>query len=133
MKSTDIIPVDLIDLAASKGACFAALVWLRAAPRTWQELTDYRTDWLEWAVRNLDLTTLPEGLAVGGSLILFDCHALATFPEGLAVDGYLHLYHCTALAALPEGLTVGGDLILRDCHALTALPEGLTVGGKIYR
>jgi hypothetical protein len=132
MKSTDIIPIALIDLAERKRACSAALEWLRESPRTWQELTDYRTDWLEWAVRNLDLTSIPTGLTVGGDLNLFGCPALATLPEGLTVDRDLNLYHCPALATLPEGLAVGRDLYLYHCHTLATLPAGLAVGGSLF-
>ena len=77
------------------------------------------------------LTTLPEGLTVGGSLYLSGCTGLTTLPEGLTVGGSLYLSDCTGLTSLPEGLTVGGSLYLRGCTGLTTLPEGLTVGGSL--
>jgi hypothetical protein len=49
MNLTDIIPSDLIDYAEKRGACHKALVWLRAAPRTWQQLIDYSPKWAGWA------------------------------------------------------------------------------------
>jgi hypothetical protein len=132
MKSTDIIPANMIDLAERKRACAAALEWILDSPRTWQDLVDYRPDWLAWAVRNLDLTALPEGLTVNGDLDLSHCPALSTLPEGLTVNGDLRLYHCPALTAISVGLTVRGSLYLSGCHALAAIPDRLTVGRYLY-
>ena len=50
-------------------------------------------------------------------------HSLTSLPEGLRVGGDLNLSGCTGLTSLPEGLSVGGDLALDDCTGLTSLPE----------
>ena len=63
---------------------------------------------------NLKITSLPEGLKVGGSLYLTNCTNLASLPEGLKVGQYLNLSNCTSLTSLPEGLEVGGYLDLRN-------------------
>ena len=60
-------------------------------------------------LRGTGITSLPEGLTVGGSLDL----------------------RGTGITSLPEGLTVGGSLDLRGT-GITSLPEGLTVGGSLY-
>jgi len=59
-------------------------------------------------VDGTDITALPKGLRVGGSLDLCG----------------------TKITALPEGLSVGSDLYLSGMN-ITALPKGLTVGGMI--
>lgn len=76
-----------------------------------------------------EVTTLPEGLSVGGNLELGGT-GITALPEGLSVGGYLYLKG-TAITALPEGLSVGGYLDLSGT-GITALPEGLTVGGSLY-
>jgi len=59
-------------------------------------------------LRGTPITSLPEGLTVGGDLDLID----------------------TPITSLPEGLTVGGDLYLMGTP-ITSLPEGLTVGDSL--
>ena len=78
------------------------------------------------------LSSLPEGLKVGGGLYLDGCTSLSSLPEGLKVGGSLNLYGCTSLSSLPEGLTVGGSLYLDGCRSLSSLPEGLKVGGFLH-
>ena len=48
---------------------------------------------------------------------------ITSLPEGLKVGGYLDLSG-TGITALPEGLKVGGSLDLRGT-GITALPEGI--------
>ena len=84
---------------------------------------------------NLDLcgtsiTSLPEGLTVGGSLDLRGT-SITSIPEGLTVSSFLDLEGCTSITSLPDGLTVGGFLDLRGT-SITSLPGGLTVGGDLY-
>ncbi len=67
-----------------------------------------------------------------GSLYLRGCTSLTSLPEGLTVGGSLDLGGCTSLTSLPDGLTVGGWLYLNGCTSLTSLPDGLTVGGWLY-
>ena len=77
---------------------------------------------------------LAAGLRVGGSLLnLGGCTGLTSLPDGLQVGGYLDLGGCVGLASLPDGLQVGGSLDLGGCTGLTSLPDGLQVGGEIYR
>jgi len=80
---------------------------------------------------NLKITSLPEGLKVGGSLDLTNCINLKSLPEGLKVGGSLYLKNCSNLTSLPEGLEVRGALSLSNCTSLTSLPEGLKVGGSL--
>jgi hypothetical protein len=75
------------------------------------------------------ITSLPNGLKIGGDLDLIDCSNLTSLPEGLEVGGDLDLENCTNLTSLPEGLKVGGELDLENCTNLTSLPKGLKVGG----
>ena len=63
-------------------------------------------------LRGTGITSLPEGLTVGGSLDLEGCTGITSLPEGLTVGGYLDL-RGTGITSLPEGLTVGGNLYLR--------------------
>ena len=73
------------------------------------------------------ITSLPEGLKVGGYLNLAYCKELTSLPKGLEVGGDLNLSR-TNITSLPEGLKVGGYLNLSDCKKLTSLPKGLEVG-----
>ena len=70
----------------------------------------------------------------GGSLDLRDTQITA-LPEGLTVGGSLDLENCTQITALPEGLTVGGSLYLRGTQITNdgkyhRLREGDFVDGK---
>ena len=78
------------------------------------------------------LTTLPDGLQVGKSLSLSGCTSLTFLPVGLQIVDCLWLNGCTNLTSLPEGFQVGGDLYLTGCTNLTSLPDGLKVGGNLY-
>jgi hypothetical protein len=71
------------------------------------------------------ITSLPEGLQVGGHLTLVNTH-ITSLPEGLQVGGSLDLSG-TPITSLPEGLQVGGYLFLSDTP-ITSLPTGLKVG-----
>ena len=89
---------------------------------------------------NLSYTTrlksLPNGLKVGGHLILNGCKGLESLPDGLEVGGYLDLSGCISLASLPAGLKVGRDLYLYGCTSLAELPQdqkNIKVGGQIWR
>ena len=77
------------------------------------------------------ITTLPDGLTVGGDLDLEGCTGITTLPDGLTVGGDLDLEGCTGITTLPDGLTVGGYLDLCGT-GITTLPDGLTVGGSLY-
>ena len=97
---------------------------------------------------NKEITFLPEGLKVGGSLSLRNTK-ITSLPEGLEVAGSLWLNN-TPITSLPEDLKVGKDLWLRntnitslpndlkvdgdlnlDRSKITSLPEGLKVGGSL--
>lgn len=77
---------------------------------------------------NTTITSLPEGLKVGGHLNLNDTR-ITSLPKGLTVDGDLHLSN-TPITSLPEGLTVSGFLNLSN-SLITSLPEGLKVGNGL--
>jgi hypothetical protein len=59
------------------------------------------------------ITSLPEGLKVGGNLDLDGCYIFKSLPKGLEIGGYLSLTH-SDIKSLPEGLKVGGNLIITD-------------------
>ena len=80
--------------------------------------------------RYSNLTSLPEGLKVGGYLILHMCKNITSLPKGLKVGGDLDLAK-TNIKSLPEGLEVGGDLDLRLTD-ITSLPKGLKVHSNLY-
>ena len=77
-------------------------------------------------LRNTPITSLPDGLTVGGYLYL-EGTPITSLPDGLTVGGSLYL-EGTPITSLPDGLTVGGDLWLNGTP-ITSLPDGLTVGG----
>ena len=79
-----------------------------------------------------NITTLPEGLQVGGNLSLTKCTSLTSLPDAFMVGGNLGLTGCSNITSLPDGLKVGGDLYLTGCTNLMCLPEGLKVGGNLY-
>ena len=76
------------------------------------------------------ITSLPEGLKVGGDLDLSYSEKLNSLPKGLKVGGYLNLFY-SKITSLPEGLKVGGDLTLTFCDNITSLPESLYVDGNL--
>ena len=78
---------------------------------------------------NQEIASLPEGLEVSGSLLLYST-SITSLPEGLKVGGYLDLSN-TKITSLPEGLEVAGSLWLNDTP-ITSLPQGLEVGGSLY-
>ena len=80
-------------------------------------------------LRGTSITSLPDGLTVGGSLDLRGT-GITSLPDGLTVGGSLDLEGCTSITSLPDGLTVGGFLDLRGT-GITCLPDGLTVGGYL--
>ena len=77
---------------------------------------------------NKNITSLPDGLKVGGNLSLTRCTSLTSLPDAFMVGGNLGLSKCTSLKSLPDGLKVGGNLYLTGCTSLTTLPDGLQVG-----
>ena len=77
-----------------------------------------------------NITSLPEGLKVGGSLLLSGCKNITSLPEGLKVGGDLFL-SSLKITSLPEGLEIGGLLSLTNTN-ITSLPEGLKVGDNLY-
>jgi len=79
-----------------------------------------------------DIVSLPDGLQVGGSLILRSCTGLTSLPAGLVVGGSLYLEGCTDLTRLPDGLQVGGSLFVNNCTRLRSLPNGLRVKHSIF-
>jgi len=78
---------------------------------------------------NTKITSLPQGLTVGGYLDLYNTK-ITSLPQGLTVGDYLDLYN-TKITSLPQDLKVGGDLSLQYT-SITSLPQGLTVGGELY-
>ena len=74
------------------------------------------------------ITSLPDGLTVGGWLDLSDT-PITSLPDGLTVGGSLYLSG-TQITSLPDGLTVGGSLYLSNTP-ITSLPDSLKIGGKI--
>ena len=88
----------------------------------------------------LDITSLPEGLKVGGDLLLWGT-PITSLPEGLKVGGQLWLIGCDNLTSLPKGLEVGEDLHLSSdfllrSHSDEDLREMVKPGfikGEIYR
>jgi hypothetical protein len=80
-------------------------------------------------LRDTPITSLPEGLKVGGNLYLSDT-SITSLPKGLIVGNYLDLYNTRRLNSLPEGLKVRGDLNLSK-SSITSLPEGLVVSGDL--
>jgi hypothetical protein len=77
-------------------------------------------------LRNANITSLPEGLQVDGSLSLNNCYNLTSLPKNLDVTGNLDLFKCVKLTSLPKGLKVGGILELRNTK-INSLPKGLEV------
>jgi hypothetical protein len=63
---------------------------------------------------NSNITSLPEGLKVGGSLSLNNCYNLESLPKDLRVDGNLNLLGTIKLTSLPEGLEVWGFIQIKD-------------------
>jgi len=72
-----------------------------------------------------------DDLIVKGDLDL-SYSKITSLPEGLEVGGSLDLSNCTSLTSLPKGLKVGKNLDLENCKSLTSLPEGLEVGKNLY-
>jgi len=75
-------------------------------------------------------TLTPEELNVKGDLDLSGSN-ITSLPEGLKVDGSLSLNNCYDLTSLPKNLEVTGNLDLLGTKKLTSLPDGLVVWGFI--
>ena len=80
-------------------------------------------------LRGTKITSLPEGLTVGGFLNL-EYSEITSLPKGLIVGSFLCL-EGTGITSLPEGLIIGGSLFIRDT-GITSLPKGLIVGGSLF-
>jgi len=63
-------------------------------------------------LENTPITSLPQGLKVGGYLDLSNT-LIVSLPQGLKVGGFLDLYN-TKITSLPQDLKVGGDLNLSN-------------------
>jgi hypothetical protein len=74
------------------------------------------------------ITSLPQGLVVGGSLVLMET-PITSLPQGLEVGDNLYL-EGTRITSLPRGLVVGGTLNVRET-SITSLPDDLKVGGSL--
>lgn len=79
-------------------------------------------------LRGSSITSLSEGLLVGGCLYLYDT-PLASLPGGLVAGGGIDLSG-TSVGSIPGDLLVGGSLYLRGT-SVRFLPEGLVVGGTL--
>jgi hypothetical protein len=77
------------------------------------------------------IQSLPNGLKVGDSLILYNCTSLTLLPNDLKVEGGLHLENCTSLTSLPNDLKVGGYLNLSRTP-IQSLPNDLKVGSSLW-
>ena len=71
---------------------------------------------------NTPITSLPQGLEVGGYLNL-EYSSITSLPQNLKVWGNLILTN-TKITSLPDGLKVRGNLYLRNT-LITSLPQGL--------
>jgi len=78
---------------------------------------------------NTPITSLPQGLKVGGNLNLYNT-PITSLPQGLTVGGNF-IGGGIKITSLPQGLTVGRNLNLYNTP-ITSLPQGLTVGGDLY-
>jgi hypothetical protein len=78
---------------------------------------------------NTLITSLPNGLKVGGSIWL-DKTPITTLPDDLEVEKSLYLRNAK-ITSLPNGLKVGGSLELFN-SPITSLPSDLEVGRDIW-
>jgi len=82
------------------------------------------------------LKTLPTDFHVTGTLDLdlpYDAEGdgwITSLPDGLSVGGDLQLGNC-GIKKLPSGLKVGGDLFMEQT-VLTSIPEDAFIGGGIF-
>jgi len=82
----------------------------------------------DFDLRGTRITSLPQGLKVGGSLLLRKT-PIASLPQGLVVGGWLDL-SATPITSLPQGLVVGRILDLTDTP-ITSLPQDLKLDGSL--
>ena len=117
----------IFDFLENKGEHKAPFMWklINNEPLTKKDL-NVKGD---LDLSNSNITLLPEGLKVGGSLLLDMTRFLKSLPKGLKVFGYLDLSY-SGIKSLPEDLEVSGELNLTDTE-LTSLPKGLKVGGNL--
>jgi len=78
---------------------------------------------------NTPITTLPQGLKVGGDLYLDDTK-ITSLPQDLEVGGSINLRN-TPITTVPQGLEVKGYLDLGNTK-ITSLPKDLKVRGNLY-
>ena len=94
-----------------------------------EEKEAHKTPFL-WKLINDEPFTEDE-LNIKGGLDLSET-VITSLPNGLKIGGELDLIDCPNLISLPEDLKVGGDLFLYECKNLTSLPKGLQVGLNLY-
>jgi hypothetical protein len=94
-----------------------------------EEKEAHKTPFL-WKLINDEPFTEDE-LNIKGGLDLSET-VITSLPNGLKIGGELDLIDCPNLISLPEDLKVGGDLFLYECKNLTSLPKGLQVGLELY-
>jgi hypothetical protein len=118
----------IFEFLEEKGEHNTPFLWklLNNIPLTKEEL-DIEGD---LNLKNTNITSLPEGLKVGGTLDLSFCTELTSLSKGLKVGGDLNLFYSN-ITSLPEGLKVGGYLSLIGTN-MTTLPKGLEVGDFIF-
>jgi hypothetical protein len=92
-----------------------------------EEKGEHRTPLKFKLLNNLSLKE--EDLNIEGNLDLGYCDNLTSLPEGLKVGGSLSLIF-VKIESLPEGLKVGTNLYLQRSK-ITSLPKGLEVGDSL--
>lgn len=79
-----------------------------------------------------NLSALPDGLYVRGTLNLNRCENLERLPSRLRVDGRLLLNGCRRLTTLSGYLTVGDNLEMDDCPQLHFIGGLVLVEGSLF-
>ena len=83
----------------------------------------------------LTLKDITEKLTdIRGNLDLRGCTGLTSLPDGLTVGGWLDLQGCTSLVSLPDAFNPqGGWVDLSGCTSLVSLPDAFNPqGGGVY-
>jgi hypothetical protein len=93
-----------------------------------EEKGEHKAPFLWKLENNIPLTE--EDLNIEGDLNLHSYKKLTSLPEGLKVGGSLSLIFAS-IESLPEGLKVGDNLYLQRSK-ITSLPKGLEVGGVMF-
>ena len=87
----EIIDEKVIKDCEINGACDLGLSWLRAKPRTFEQLRDCKLDWFRWLAQHTTISVIPEKLSADSNYyvrwgVALNAHTPVKVLEKLSAD-----------------------------------------------